>query len=102
MTATIALPEKDQEHERILGVIFDLSPAQAATLSCLARVALIDGDRLLEFTGNAPPIKVAVSRTREKLRLHDMDIESKLGVGYWISPEHRAIIEGMVEKFVNG
>jgi len=102
MTDTITLPEKDTEHERILAVLFDLSPAQAAALSCLCRMPLVSSEDLLAFTSTAPPIKVAISRTREKLRTHKMDIDSKPGVGYWMAPEHREQIAKMIDGFKHG
>lgn len=102
MNEQITLPERDQEHERVLGIVFDISPAQASVLSCLSRGTVATSDELLAYTGVKSNIKVIVSRTRAKLRTYGYDIKSRMGVGYWIEAEDRRGVEGAVQKFLGG
>jgi|GEM_PF-2893436 len=102
MTETIDLPERDREHERVLGIVFDISPAQASVLSCLSRSVTATADELLTYSGSKSHIKVVVSRVRAKLKEHGLDIKSKMNVGYWIEPDDRKAIEKMVTKFLEG
>lgn len=100
MQDTLTIPERDTEHERVLGIVFGLSPAQASVLSCLTRGTVATTEQLLEYCGVKPPIKVVVSRTREKMRSHNVAINSKIGVGYWIDKMHRQLIERKVAEFL--
>lgn len=100
MQGQLALPKRDLEHERVLGIVFDLSPAQASVLSALTRGGIITPDQLLEYTGVKPPIKVVVSRARAKLRNHGFDIKSRIFAGYWMEPEDKAGVEDAVTKWV--
>lgn len=102
MTEALTLPEKDQEHERILGMVFDISPAQASVLSCLSRATVATADELLAYAGAKSHIKVVVSRTRAKLQMHGFDIQSKHGVGYWIAPDDKKGIDKMSKAFLEG
>lgn len=102
MNESLILPTRDEEHERVLGIVFDISPAQAAVLSCLSRATIVTADQLLEYSGTQPPIKVAVSRTRAKVREKGFDIKSKMSVGYWIEPDDKRGIEELVKKFMEG
>jgi hypothetical protein len=102
MNNAITLPERDPDHERVLGIVFGISPAQASVLSCLLRIAVATGDELLTYTGSKSHIKVAVSRTRYKLQGKGFDIKSKMGVGYWIEADDKKGIEKLVAKFVEG
>lgn len=101
MNEAITLPDRDREHERVLGIVFDISPAQASVLSCLSRGIVATKDQLLDYTG-ATHIKVVVSRTRKKLAPHGFDIKSKMDVGYWIETDDRKGIEKMVTRFMEG
>ena len=96
----ISLPIKDEEHERVLGIVFDISPAQASVLSCLCRGTIATTAQLIGYTGTKPPIKPVVSRTRKKLRDHKISIHSKANVGYWLEPEDRLRVENMVKNFL--
>src|SRR6478735_6868563 len=98
MQGSLALPKKDTEHERVLGIVFDLSPAQASVLSALARGTVATSDELLKFASIKTQLKVVVSRTRAKLRTHGIDINSRIGVGYWIDKEGQDAIELAVRK----
>lgn len=102
MNAPITLPDRDTEHERVLCIVFGVSPAQATVLSCLARATIVTADELLAYAGIKDYIKVVVSRTRSKLREHDFDIKSRKGLGYWIEPEDKQGIENVVNKFMEG
>lgn len=102
MNDTITIPARDREHERVLGIVFDISPAQSSVLSCLCRGTVATADELLEYTGSKSHIKVVVSRVRAKLADHEIDIKSRMGVGYWIEAEDRKGIERLVSKFLGG
>ena len=100
MLDTMTLPARDREHERVLGIVFDISPSQSAVLSCLTRAKLVTGRELRDYTEIQSQIKVAVSRTRAKLIAHGMNINSKPEVGYWIDAEDQKTIERMVQRFL--
>ena len=100
MNTTLALPKRDTDHERVLGIVFDTSPAQASVISCLCRSTIVSSKELLKYTGTKSHIKVAVSRARQKLQAHGLDIKSRIGVGYWIEAEDRHRIETIVEAFI--
>lgn len=102
MQETLTLPSRDREHERILGIVFDISPSQAAILSCLSRATIVTGDELLEYSNITSQIRVAISRTRTKLKAWGMDIHVKQDVGYYLTPDDKRTIERMVAKFVEG
>jgi hypothetical protein len=100
MQDTLTIPERDSEHERVLGIVFELSPAQASVLSCLVRGTIATKEQLLTYSGTRPPIKIVVSRARAKLRTHGLDIKSRIGVGYWIEKDDRKGIEKAVREFL--
>jgi hypothetical protein len=102
MNEAITLPPRDAEHERILSIVFDISPQQASVLSCLSRAQVVTADELLEYTGAMSHIKVVVSRTRSKVREKGFDIKSRMGAGYWIEPDDKKGIEALVQKFMGG
>jgi DNA-binding response OmpR family regulator len=102
MNNAITLPERDREHERVLGIVFNISPAQASVLSCLTRGTVATSEELLAYSGVKSFIKVVVSRTRAKLKEYGFDIKSKMEVGYWIEAEDRKAIEWMVKEFMEG
>lgn len=98
MTIT-TLKERDLMHERVLGVMFNISPAQAAVLSCLLRSTVVTGSELEEHCG-CTYAKVVVSRTRSRLKEKGYDIKSKHLTGYWIEADDKAAIEAAVKEFV--
>lgn len=100
MTTTLATPARDEEHERVLSVLFNLSPSQSSVLSCLVRSHIVSSAELLAYTGVQSLVKIVVSHTRKKLREHGFDINSKPGVGYWVDPDAKKSIEDMVSKFM--
>lgn len=102
MHTTLASPARDEEHERVLSAVFDLSPSQSSALSCLVRSSVVSSAELAEYTGVQSMVKIVVSRTRKKLAEHGLDIRSKPGVGYWIEPDTKRAIEEMVAKFMEG
>jgi len=102
MEDTISLPERNQEHERLISIVFGVSPAQASVISCLARGVSANSEQLLAYTNTRSHVKVAVSRARHKLSLHGFDIKSKMGVGYWIEADDKRGIEKMLADFVGG
>src|SRR6478609_8143855 len=98
MHDTLAIPNRDTEHERVLGIVFDMSPAQATILSCLVRGTIVSANELLAYSGLRPPMKVVVSRARAKVKPFGFDIQSKIGVGYWIEKHDKKGIEEAVSK----
>ena len=100
MQDTLTIPARDVEHERLLGIVFELSPAQASVLSCLVRGTVATADQLLTYTGVRPPIKVVVSRARAKLKERGLFIQSRIGVGYWIENDVRRAIDKAVKDFL--
>lgn len=100
MEDTLTIPTRDKEHERVLGIVFDISPTQSSVLSCLSRATVVTGKELLDYGDATSHIKVIISRTRSKLRAYGMDIHSKQEVGYWLTPEDKRQIERMVNKFL--
>lgn len=100
MNNVINLPTRDREHERVLGIVFDISPAQASVLSCLSRAKIVTANELKTFTGLKSLAKIAVSRTRHKVREHGFDINSKKGVGYWMTAEDQAGVTDKVNEFM--
>lgn len=102
MTDTLTLPERDREHERLLGVVFNLSPAQAAIVSCLVRGTMASTEQLAAYAEVGSPVKVMVSRARARLKDHGFDIMSKMDVGYWIEPSDSKGIEEIARKFAGG
>jgi len=100
MQDALTIPERDAEHERVLGIVFDLSPAQAKVLSCLVRGTIRTRGELLAYANVKPPIKIVVSRTRAKLRAHGFDIKSRIGFGYWVEQTDRKGIEAEIAKFL--
>jgi len=102
MNDTLTIPARDREHERVLGIVFDISPSQSAVLSCLARATLVTGQELMDYVGQTSHIKVVVSRTRTKLKAFGLEINSKQEVGYWLTPEDKKTIEKMANRFLEG
>lgn len=96
------IAERDEEHEQVLAMVFKLSPAQSAVLSCLLRSFVASPTELLEYTGSKSYIKVPVSRVRAKLREHGFDIKSKMELGYYIEPEDKTGINEMVTDYLEG
>lgn len=102
MSEQIAVAERDPEYERLLGIVFNISPAQSSALSCLMRSVVVASGDLLAHTGSKSQVKVIVSRTRAQLRSHGFDIQSKKEVGYWIEPADKIGIKEKVDAFVAG
>jgi biotin operon repressor len=94
------LPDKNSDHERVLSIVFNISPAQAGVLSLLARAPFVTGDQLAEWINTKTEIKTVVSKTRSKLRDFGVEIHSRIGAGYWIDADDRSKIEAEVNKFM--
>lgn len=102
MNDTITLPQRDRDHERALGIVFNISPAQASVLSCLSRGVVASTNQLLEYSGSKSQMKVIINHVRKALAPHDLVIHSKQHVGYWIDADNRSTIETMVMNFLGG
>lgn len=102
MSTTITVANRDEEHERLLGIVFNISPAQAAVLSCIMRSTAVTTDELQRYSGNKSHVKIAVSRVRARLKEYGYDINSKKDVGYWIEPDDKKGLEGLVNDFTKG
>ena len=94
------LPDKNPDHERVLSIIFNISPAQAGVLSVLARAPFVSGDQLTEWINAKSEIKTVVSKTRSKLKEHGIEIHSRIGAGYWIDGDDREKITAKVDEFM--
>lgn len=99
MPTTNEVPERDESHERILAVAFNLSPSQAAVLSCILRSVAVTTEQLTEYAGTKSHVKIAVSRARSRLKDFGFDIVSKSNVGYWIEPEDKRGIEEKLREY---
>jgi hypothetical protein len=102
MEDTITLPDRDREHERLISIVFGVSPAQASVISCLTRSVSANSEQLLAYTNTRSHVKVVVSHARQKLADHGFSIHSKMGVGYWIEAADKRGIEKMLADFVGG
>lgn len=93
-------PDHDVDHERVVGMLFDLPPQQASLVSWLARGAIANSDMITEFLNTKSPPKVIVSHARTKLKEYELDIQSKWGVGYWMEDADRNVVNNSVAKFM--
>ena len=102
MNEKAVTPKRDRDHERLLGIVFGLSPAQAGVLSYLSRGTYATSDQLLEYIGAKSNIKVVVSRTRAKVKEYGVEIKSRIRVGYWIEADEREKVQGVVNDYLKG
>lgn len=103
MTTTLpAEPDHDVDHERIVGIVFDLPPQQAILVSWLARGAIANTKQIAEYLGSKTLPKIIVSHARTKLKEYELDIQSRWGTGYWMNDEDRAVVNASVQKFLEG
>lgn len=100
-TNLLPLPERDQEHERVISIVFDLPPQQAALVSCLARGAVASSEQLKDYLESKTHPKIAVAHVRNRLRKEGMDIKSRWSVGYWMEEDTRAGIEARIREFLD-
>lgn len=100
MEETISIPLRDPEHERVLGVVFNITPAQASVLSALSRGTIVSSDDLIEFIGPKANVRVVVSRTRAAMKDLGMDIKSKWKVGYYMEASDRDRVASIVNEFL--
>lgn len=98
----IMMPARDNEHERVIGIIFDIPPQQAAIVSCLARGAVATTRQLWGYLGSKSPPKIAMSHVRQRLRDEGLEIKSKLNVGYWMEEPTIEEINKRVDAFLEG
>ena len=94
------LPDKNSDHERVLSIVFNISPAQAGVLSLLARAPFVTGEQLTDWINAKSEIKTVVSKTRSKLKEHGVEIHSRIGAGYWIDGADRDKIAAKVDEFM--
>lgn len=99
-TNLLPLPDRDHEHERVIGIVFDLPPQQAALVSFLARGAVASTQQIQEHLDSRTHPKVIVAHARNRLREEGMDIKTRWGVGYWMEEDTRTAIEARIEKFL--
>lgn len=96
------VPPRDQENERLLSIVFNLSPTEAAILSCLYRGTGAPASVLVEYVNVTSSIKPFVSRCRAKLRLKGLDIKSRAGTGYWMEPDDCCKVGKLVADYLGG
>lgn len=99
-TTLSAEPDHDVDHERIVGIVFDLPPQQAILVSWLARGAIANTDQISDYLGSKTQPKIVVSLARTKLKEVELDIQSKWGTGYWMNDDDRAVVNASVKKFL--
>ena len=102
MTPLLTVAERDEEQERLLGIVFNLAPSQAAVVSCLLRSVTVTTAELSGYVDAKSHVKIAVSRARARLRELGYDIHSKTNVGYWITQDDKKSIEEKVNEFLGG
>lgn len=95
------LPSRDIDQERALVMALNLSPGQAAVLSCLMRTVRATSEDLDEYTGFSHA-KVFVSKVRQKLKPNGVTIHSKTDIGYWIDPSGKEILEDIIKPYYEG
>lgn len=93
-------PVRDKEHERVIGIIFDIPPQRAAIVSCLARGAVTTTRQLWSYLESKSPPKIAIAHVRKRLREEGLEIKSKPNVGYWMEAPTIAEIERRVNEFM--
>lgn len=102
MTLPVKVTERDLEHERLIGVVFNLPPSQACVLSCLLRNTVVSTEELSDYVGNKSHIRIAVSRARLRLEESGFSIHSQNRAGYWLEPSDREGIERSLREFLGG
>lgn len=101
-TTAISLPERDNEHERIISIVFNIPMQQAALVSCLARGAVATTQQLQDYLESKTHPKIVVTHARSRLREDGMDIKSKWNVGYWMEEDTRNQIASRITAFMEG
>jgi len=96
------LPDRDPEHERLLGIVFKLSPNRAATLSVLLKCTYVSSEKIMEYAGFNSPVKQAIWHIRAALHPLGVEVGNRQGVGYWIDKDDKAKVEHRVEEFLKG
>lgn len=99
MSKVSLVPERHIDQERALMMALKLSPAQAGVLSCLMRCVSATIEDLNEYTGLSHS-KVFVSKARQKLKPHGIDIEVKPEIGYWLEPASKEILTDMLKPYM--
>lgn len=100
--ATMTLPERDHEHERMISIVFDLPFQQARLVSLLARGGVPTTQQVQEYLESKTEPKVIATHARSKLKELGMDIKSKAHVGYWMEPKDRDGVAEALKKYLEG
>lgn len=101
MSATKQMPERDEEHERLLSIVFDISPAQAAILSLLCRAAPATTEQVKEFADLKSDPKSVIWHLRSKLSAYDVELKSRRAIGYWIERDDREKVQQRTDTYIS-
>lgn len=69
------------------GVALRLLPQSGRLLACLLNTPNVTSEMISVRLGIASDARVAVHRLRQELKPYGLTIESRRGLGYWLSPE---------------
>ena len=97
---TISIPERDNEYERVIAIVFNMTPQQAALVSCLSRGAVATAEQLKEYLNTETHPKIVVHHVRAKLNEKGIDIKSKWNAGYWMEEDTINAIKAEVDTFI--
>jgi DNA-binding response OmpR family regulator len=84
---------KDETHmtsediDAKLRTTFKLSTQEASILGLLLATDVVSSDLICERLNVATEVRVAIHRLRKTLATHQVEIESKRHLGYWLTPE---------------
>jgi DNA-binding response OmpR family regulator len=70
-----------------LRTTFKLSAQEASLLMLLLTTDVVSSDLICERLNVATEVRVAIHRLRKTLATHQVEIESKRHLGYWLTPE---------------
>lgn len=101
-TENISLPERDNDLERIIGIVFDLPPQQAAIVYGLSKGAVATPKQLMDFLGTNTHPKIAINHIRTRFKDEGLSITSRWNVGYWMDEDTRQKIDTRIREFLEG
>lgn len=94
------MPERDHEHERLLTIVFNISPSQAAALSLLCSGQHRSTEEIKEFTGMKSNPKAIIWHMKPKLEEHGIELRSRRGIGYWMERECREKVQDLLVEYI--
>ena len=79
-----------------IAAVFRLTPALANLFGLLVSLPTVTSDMVRQQLNIATDPKVAVHRLRRSLEAYSITIHSKRNIGYWLDPETKERVEGML------